>query len=200
MYRKRLTISLVLAVPYSLVHVFWYHIDTLFLSRYVDGGLQFAALTLFALCWITVSLFLIILGLKELWRLIKQYKESRQIISWPLIVCMTGLLLAHFSYIISSEKLESPIIYRAYIEGTVSHLIIKLRANSQCEINNSAVGISDYSYGCWRKSGDTIFIKEDGSQVLPSDTLLISGNVLDPINNVKDEKGGWRFRQFQLTE
>lgn len=119
-----------------------YHTD------FVDAFVWFG-MTLFGI------IFFIVVFIKDS-RQYGQEKKFRSFIS-TFIVVASALLSVLLGFIINYDQ-HKPTWVKAYYDGDYNGVGIDLKTDGSYVLDDSAIGTSDYTYGDYRISGDTIIL------------------------------------------
>jgi hypothetical protein len=188
-----------IGIPLIFVSFFFYHIDKL-LSTKAPVGLYFVVNTLLFFYLIICPIVALINVVIEIRSAFKYFAEFRyKVLIAPIIYSSAFIIVFLGPLGLSSEIFESKVIYSGYIKGTSSQLTVKLRANGRLEINNSGMGMSNYSSGHWYRRGDTLFLRRDipdSTQTLIRDTMIIKDGWLEPVGSYEN----LTLPSFRLTK
>jgi hypothetical protein len=158
MMNKKSTGSIIVASILSCILLF-----TVIFFRSIDiyfKGVNYILSGLLVLALFIVMIILLISNLISFFRNKPNLKPA--IYAPSVIYTITFFLTFIFP---TFEKFKSKPLITAYFKGTQNQANITLRANRSFELNWSGVfGYNEWFTGNYRQSGDTLFLKYDGTQ------------------------------------
>ena len=163
--KSQLITTTIICSCYLLFTFFSYHIEkhTLIFSL------------LHYLLFLIMSFIVFVFLIKGVIQIVNNAKSFTFYLCLPTIICIISLLYSIFSVgRLTSEILESKIVYSGCWLDDRRNLVIKFREDKSFEIENN----KEHSHlGYWRQNRDTLFLKFDveyNAWILLTDTLIIS--------------------------
>lgn len=149
---------------------------------------------LFYLAIAVLFFWLIVKIVKEIIRLIKQWKNLTFRLFIPILIMTLMLLDGMFNPLkIDLNRLYGNVVFRACFEGTQNQATFKLLENNKFEIHWTGVFFYDeYFVGTYEKRGDTLYLDYRGKKPIRFGDRILMDNDNEILETIRSEDDSLR--------